>query len=481
MVRVRMAPSPTGPFHIGTARTALFNWLFARHHGGKFIVRIEDTDVQRSKPEFEQDILEGLRWLGLDWDEGPGKEGESGAPHQRDRIPLYSKALQTLLENGSAYHCFCTNEELEADKAAAEAAHLPYRYTGRCRTAPPSGRDRSVIRFRIPEGDPKIGWDDLIRGTVEFDRKELDDVIISKSLGEPLYNFAVVVDDAAMNISHVIRGEDHISNTPKQILIAQALGVALPQFAHIPLILNADRTKMSKRKNQVMVSDYRHQGYLPEALVNFLALLGWNPGTAQELFSLEELGKAFDLNRVQKSGAIFSDQKLQWFNQQYLNQKNAEQFMAVVQPYLPTVLPSVDLKTAVEILRPRVQILSQMTDAMSQLFGIEHVTYPDKLLIWPKLANAVPDGVAQTQRTITALQDIKELLTRLPVEWSSGALEAAIKEWIAKESRSAGEMLWPLRVALSGAQHSPTPFELLAACGKELSLKRIEYALQTLQ
>ncbi len=478
MVRVRIAPSPTGLFHMGTARAALFNWLFARHHGGKFLVRIEDTDLERSKPEFEQDILEGLRWLGLDWDEGPGKE-VLGPSHQRDRIPLYSKALKTLMDQGQAYHCYCTAEELESAKRAADAAHQSYRYDGRCRNTPPQDRDRSVIRFRIPDTALTIQWVDLVRGPVEFDRKELDDVIIAKSMEEPLYNFAVVVDDAAMNITHVIRGEDHISNTPKQLLIAQALGLPAPQFGHIPLILNADRTKMSKRLNNVAVSWYRSQGYLPEAMVNFLAFLGWNPGGEQEIFDSAELCKLFDLDRVQKSGAIFNEQKLRWFNHAYLNQKTPEQYKQLLTPYLPEIAKPVDLDIAIAVIRPRIEVLSEATEALQQLFGQQLLEYEASLLVWPKLVKTVPDAREQVHRTKKALEQTFAFIRTIE-PWQQQALEPTIKDWITRQSMGVGETLWPLRVALSGSQNSPTPFELLAACGKELSLQRIEYAVQKL-
>ncbi len=478
MVRVRIAPSPTGMFHIGTARTALFNWLFARHHGGEFIVRIEDTDRERSKPEFEQDILEGLEWLGLDWDEGPGKE-KSGPSHQMDRLPLYTEALQKLLERGHAYYCYCTTEELDNERSVAESLRRPYRYSGRCRTNAPTDRKQGVIRFRIPDDVVDIEWTDLIRGLVTFERETMDDVIIAKSLGEPLYNFAVVVDDASMNISHVIRGEDHISNTPKQILIARALGYEQPQFGHFPLILNADRTKMSKRLNNVAVSWYRSQGYVPEAMINFLALLGWNPGGEQELYSPQELSHVFDLNRVQKSGAIFNEEKLRWFNSQYLAKLSLEEFTQAAGRFIPPLEARVNRSKAIAVVRSRAEVLADLTEPLKAMFGNTIVGVTPSLLVWPKLAKTIPDQSDQLKSVRHSLERVKQCIA-MQTTWTESAIEQHIKQWIVTESLGVGEVLWPLRVALSGAKDSPNPFELLEACGKELSLERLEYAIQIL-
>ncbi len=478
MVRVRMAPSPTGMFHIGTARTALFNWLFARHHGGEFIVRIEDTDQQRSKSEFEQDILEGLKWLGLDWDEGPGKE-KSGPSHQMDRIHLYKVDLQKLLDRKQAYHCYCTSEEIDQERKAADSLRRPYRYSGRCRATPPEGRERFVIRFRIPDGVEGVEWTDLIKGTVRFERDSMDDVIIAKSFDEPLYNFAVVVDDAAMNITHVLRGEDHISNTPKQLLIARALGYNEPQFGHIPLILNSDRTKMSKRLNNVAVSWYRTQGYQPEAMVNFLTMLGWNPGGEQELYTPTELCKIFDLDRVQKSGAIFNEEKLRWFNSQYLAKLSIEEFSRIAEPFIPVLEPRVNRAKAIAILRSRAEVLADLTAPMNDMFALPQPSLDPNVLIWPKLGKKIPDVADQKKSVQESLKKVKEHID-LQNEWDENVLEQSIKQWITEQSLGVGEILWPLRVALSGNKDSPNPFELLEACGKELSLERIEYAIKQL-
>lgn len=478
MIRVRIAPSPTGLFHIGTARTALFNWLFARHYDGEFIVRIEDTDRERSKPEFEQDILDGLRWLGLDWDEGPGKE-KSGPSHQMDRLPLYKGALQTLLDQHHAYYCYCTIEEIDKERAVADSLRRAYRYSGRCRDTAQTGRTQSVIRFRIPDDIVTVEWTDLVRGSMRFERETMDDVIIAKSLDEPLYNFAVVVDDAAMGITHVIRGEDHISNTPKQILIAQALGYTQPLFGHFPLILNADRTKMSKRFNNVAVSWYRSQGYLPEAMVNFLALLGWNPGGEQEIYSPAELCKIFDIDRVQKSGAIFNEEKLRWFNSQYLARLSLDEFTRIAQPFIPALEPRVNRAKAIAILRSRAEVLSDLTEPMRAMFVDALPVFDARILVWSKLSKRLPTPNDQQASVLQTLQKIQTFFG-LSQEWSEGALEYAIKQWIQDQSMVVGEVLWPLRVALSGATTSPNPFELLEACGRELSLERIAYAIKQL-
>src|SRR5579859_2474990 len=316
-VRVRFAPSPTGYLHVGGARTALFNWLFARHSGGKFILRIEDTDRERSKPEYEEGIIRDLQWLGLDWDEGPSLGGRFGPYRQTERASLYREQLKKLLATGSVFHCFCTYKELEAERLAAQSTGKIYRYSGKCRNLPAeeiqakrkAGNPFS-IRLKVPEGT--TSFNDIVRGVVTVDHAEIDDFILVRSGGEPTYNFVASVDDALMKISHVIRGDDHLSNTPKQILICQALGLPLPLFAHIPLILGVDRTPLSKRHGANAVGEFKRQGYLPEAMVNYLALLGWSFDGKTEIFSKDELVKKFSLERVVKSAACFDYEKLQW-------------------------------------------------------------------------------------------------------------------------------------------------------------------------
>ena len=343
--RVRIAPSPTGPLHIGTARTALYNHLHARHVAGTFILRLEDTDVARSTIEYEKDILDGLHWLGLAWDEGPEMAGEPArGPHapyrQMERLPLYAAAAQRLLADDLAYPCFCTPEELDADRKAQEAAKQPPRYVGRCagltaeerRQREAEGR-RGALRFRVGEG--VVAFDDIVRGHVEFDVGNIGgDFVIVRADGTPLYHFTVVVDDAAMGITKVIRGEDHLSNTPKHILLFRALGETVPTFAHLPLILNPDRTKMSKRKSQTAVGDYIAQGFIREALVNYLAFLGWSTGTEEEILSLDEIVERFDLSTVHKGGAIFDRERLEWLNGQWIRRLDADDLVDRLRPFL---------------------------------------------------------------------------------------------------------------------------------------------------
>jgi glutamyl-tRNA synthetase len=343
--RVRIAPSPTGPLHIGTARTALFNFLHARHTGGTFILRLEDTDIARSSIAYEKDILDGLHWLGMRWDEGPEVAGEGArgpyAPYrQLERQPLHEAAANLLLDADKAYPCYCTPEELAAERAQQEAAKLPPRYSGRCASLTPAERSafeaegrRPALRFRVGEG--VVGWDDIVRGRIEIDVANIGgDFVIVRADGTPLYHFAVVVDDAAMEMTHIIRGEDHISNTPKHILLFRALGHDVPQFAHLPLILNADRTKMSKRKAQTAVGDYIAQGFIREALVNYLALLGWATGTEEEVLSLPEIVERFELGEVHKGGAVFDRERLEWLNGQWIRRLDADDLIDRLRPFL---------------------------------------------------------------------------------------------------------------------------------------------------
>ncbi len=343
--RVRIAPSPTGPLHLGTARTALFNYLFARHVGGTFVLRLEDTDQARSSIAYEKDILDGLHWLGLRWDEGPEVAGEAArgpfAPYrQMLRLPLYAEAADRLVAADLAYPCYCTAEELDADRRAQEAAREPPRYVGRCAALTPSERAAreaegraGALRFRVGTG--VVGFDDIVRGHVEIDVANLGgDFVIVRGDGTPLYHFTVVVDDAAMAITHVIRGEDHLSNTPKHILLFRALGYAEPAFAHLPLILNPDRTKMSKRKSQTAVSDYIAEGFIREAFVNYLALLGWATGTEEEVLSIDEIVERFALDHVHKGGAVFDRERLEWLNGQWIRRLDPDDLIDRLRPFL---------------------------------------------------------------------------------------------------------------------------------------------------
>jgi len=479
-IRVRMAPSPTGPLHFGTVRTALFNWLFARQHKGTFVVRIEDTDKERSEKKYEDGILEGLAWLGLDWDEGPGMplmgdKGNYGPYRQSERTPIYKKYLQQLLDGGHAYYCYCTKEDLEAQRQGLLAAGLAPKYNGHCRNlkAPPEeGRKPEVIRFKIPE--VKVEFKDLARGKVTFDAALLGDQVIAKDLDTPLYNFAVVVDDELMEISHVIRGEDHLSNTPKQILMQKALGFREPVYAHIPLILNADRSKMSKRVNDVALMSYRDKGYLPEAVMNFMALLGWHPKGDKEVMSPEELIEEFDISRVQQAGAIFNEEKLMWLNKEHLKKLSDTKIADMLVPLIEKetggkVPPRSMLENIIAVQRPRA---STLTDFITQGKFFFHLPdYEAKLLVWKNVPfNEVSPILKEIHRAFSAISagDFhKELLNE-------------VLAGIISQSGNRGMVLWPLRVALSGQSASPDPLDIMEVLGKEESLARIHGAIQKL-
>ncbi|WP_299228060.1 glutamate--tRNA ligase [Sulfurihydrogenibium sp.] len=325
MKRVRFAPSPTGYLHLGNARTALFNYLFSRHENATFILRIEDTDLERSKKEYEEMLMEDLKWMGIEWDEGPDVGGPHGPYRQSERLEIYMKYVDKLLKSGDAYYCYCTEEELEQEREKAIAEGRPYRYSGKCRNLTPEERAfyegkgiKPVVRFKVP--DKTVAFKDIIRGHVEIDTKEFGDFVIVRQDGMPVYNFVVVIDDALMGITHVIRGEDHLSNTPKQIVIYEALGFAIPQFAHLPIILGEDRTKLSKRHGAVSVRALKDDGFISEAVFNYLSLLGWHPKEEKEILSKEEIIKQFRIEDVNKSPAIFDRTKLRWMNGVYIRE-----------------------------------------------------------------------------------------------------------------------------------------------------------------
>ncbi len=398
--RARIAPSPTGPLHIGTARTALFNYLFARHVGGTFVLRLEDTDQARSSIAYEKDILDGLHWLGLHWDEGPEVAGEAArgpfAPYrQMLRLPLYAEAAGRLLANDQAYPCYCLPDELDADRKAQEAAKEPPRYVGRCAALTADERAARVaegrpaaVRFRVGTG--VVGFDDIVRGHVEIDVANLGgDFVIVRGDGTPLYHFTVVVDDAAMQISHVIRGEDHLSNTPKHILLFRALGYTEPAFAHLPLILNPDRTKMSKRKSQTAVSDYIAEGFIREALVNYLALLGWATGTEEEVLSIDEIVERFELDQVHKGGAVFDRERLEWLNGQWIRRLDPDDLIDRLRPFVEADLAAGridlmptddDLRSLLPVITERLPRLGAIGDLVGFLW-VHELTYDPALLV----------------------------------------------------------------------------------------------------
>ncbi len=473
-IRVRMAPSPTGSLHIGTARTTLVNWLYARHTGGTFVLRIEDTDKERSKKEYEIELLEGLTWLGFDWDEGPllggGEKGDFGPYRQSERTSIYKKYLEELLAKGSAYYCYCTKEDLEAQKQMMVAQGLAPKYNGHCRDLKeaPAGKKPEVIRFKLPE--IKVEFNDMVRGKVVFDAALFGDQVIAKDIDSPLYNFAVVVDDALMEITHVIRGEEHLSNTPKQILMARALGFPEPTFAHLPLILNPDHSKMSKRFADTALMEYRKKGYLPEAIVNFIALMGWHPKDDREVMTPKELTEIFDIERVQKAGAVFNQEKLDWLNREYLKTMSNEDIAEQLAPFFNDADITVDRTKAaavVGVVRGRASTLNDFVTHGAFFFVLPE--YGADMLIWKKK----PVTLSQVA---DVLEEVRKAFHAVPAEqFAREALTAAIAD--AMQNRERGEILWPLRVALSGQASSPDPMDIMGVLGKEESLRRIEVAV----
>ncbi len=463
---------------MGTARTAIFNWLFARQHGGSFILRIEDTDRERSRREFEDSITHGLRWLGLEWDEGPdgnhGKEkGKYGPYRQSERVEIYEKSLERLLREGRAYYCYCTKEELEAERQGLLAEGLPPRYSGHCREqkTPPHGKSPQVIRFRMPEGIVEVK--DLIRGTVSFDMNLIGDIVIAKDIHTPLYNFAVAVDDEEMKISHVIRGEDHLSNTPKQIVIQRALGFLEPVYAHLPLILSGARAKLSKRDMETSLLDYKARGYLPEAMVNFLALLGWHPTDNKEVFTQDELLAKFNLKRVQKSGAVWSGEKLDWVNGEHIKSLKPKELVKRIREFAKeekrTVADSASFEKIATLEQGRLARLADFFDLADFFFSLPE--YEAGLLAWQ---NDTPE---KTQHT---LEESLSILRAIPQKkFLRDTIEHALGELIAREGR--GSVLWPLRAALSGKKASPDPLDIMEILGHDETTRRISSAIEKLK
>jgi nondiscriminating glutamyl-tRNA synthetase len=490
--RVRIAPSPTGPLHIGTARTALFNYLYAHRTGGTFVLRLEDTDVARSSVAFEADIIDNLHWLGLTWDEGPDRAGgEDRGPYppyrQIQRMARHTEAARELLARDLAYPCYCTPEELDADRKAHEAAHEPPRYVGRCANLTPEERAareaegrRGALRFRVPPGI--VRWHDLVRGDVEIDTANLGgDFVIVRSDGTPLYHFAVVIDDADMAISHIIRGEDHISNTPKHILLFRALGFEVPAFAHLPLILNPDRTKMSKRKSQTAIADYRAQGILPEAFVNFLALIGWSTGTEEEILSLDELAGRFDLEHVQKGGAVFDRERLEWLNGQWIRRLEPDDLIDRLSPFLQRELDAgrIDRLPSSEELRallPIVQERLPRLDAIGDLVGFLWVDelQPDAGALVPKRW----DGATTREALAAARTTIADAAG--PVTFEADELEPPLRALAEARGWKAGDLFMAIRVAMTGRTATPPLFDTLVALGRDRTLGRLDHAIALL-
>lgn len=459
-VRTRFAPSPTGWLHIGGARTALFNWLFARHHGGKFILRIEDTDQIRSTEEATQAILEAMTWLGLDCDEGP--------VHQRDRLDLYRDAARKLVREGKAYYCSCTPEELENKRKQALAEGRKPKYDGTCREKEVGPGPNRVIRFRSSPVGVTI-LNDLIKGPISFNNEELDDLIIERSDGFPTYNFAVVIDDADMGMTHVIRGDDHVNNTPRQVLLYQALRYKVPEFAHVPMILGSDKTRLSKRHGATSVTAYRDMGYLPEALVNYLVRLGWSHGD-QEIFSLSELIEYFSLDSVGKSAAVFNPEKLIWLNQHYIKNKDLDTLTDTAAPYFKSLGIEVSnrdyLKRVVSDLRTRAKTMVDLAESGAFYFN-------DDIKYDPETAGKFLDPAGKA-----ILGDIAQGLSALD-GLSKENIEDTLRKISTERNAKLKNVVQPLRVALTGRTVSPGIDEVILTLGKECTLRRIRHALET--
>ena len=464
--RLRFAPSPTGYLHVGGARTALFNWLFGKRTGGTFILRIEDTDHARSTDAHTQVILDGLRWLGITWDEGPYFQGAEGARHRAD--------AEQLLLAGKAYRCFCSKDELEAARQATPGGAANYRYDRRCHRLMPDEIERrlaagrpSVIRFLIP--DEEIAWDDAIHGRIAFQGRDLDDLVILRSDGTPIYNLAVVSDDITMRISHVIRGDDHISNTPKQIALYRALGAPLPIFGHVPMILGPDGKKLSKRHGATAVGDYQAQGILPAAMRNFLALLGWSPGDDREIMPEADLIAAFSLDAVQKKPAVFDLTKLEWMNGQYLSALPAESIEALVLGHLADLGVATEgrnIRPAIDAVKSRARTLTQLAERVAVRLD------PNRAALEPKGEALIAKmGAAYRENlrhALVALEPIPD------AEWQPDRILEAIKRGAEAGGIKLGDAMQPIRVALTGDTVSEPVNELVAVVGKAVALARLE-------
>ena len=510
--RVRIAPSPTGMLHIGTVRAALFNYLFGKKYNGKFVLRIEDTDSARSEEKWVEDIVNGLKWLGIEWDEGPNpnnihKDMGNFAPYrQSKRREIYVKYIKKLLDEGKAYYCFCTIEELEAKKQYLMSIGKHPVYEGTCRNLTKDQVEEyltqkrpRVIRFKTPK--QKIILHDLIHGKTEIESELLGDMVIAKGLDDPLYNLAAVIDDAEMNITHVIRSDDHFSNTPKQILLYEALGLKMPQFAHMPLVLGQDRSKLSKRHGAVSVNQYREEGYLPETLINFIAFLGWNPGDDREIYSLNQLIKDFSLKGCHKSPAVFNQKRLLWLNGFYIRQKNLTKLTELCIPYLvqaklikeikdvdklppvfgqeivgqkylinetKEVTDSIALEKIVLLYQERLKVLSEIVE-LTDFFFRKEMSYDAELLAWKD---------ADDETILKALNILEEKLSIVEDnDWRKENLLTIIGPEAEKfKDGNRGYLLWPLRAALSGKKASAGPFEIAEVLGKEKTLGKIQKA-----
>lgn len=490
-VRTRFAPSPTGALHIGGARTALFNWAVARRSGGAFVLRIEDTDPERSKREYEDAILEGFRWLGIDWDEGPDVGGEHGPYRQSERVERHREIANRLLAEGLAYRCFATAEELAELRARQEANKETPRYDGRYRDFDPAEAERRAaagepftIRFKVPGRDDTEAatvFDDAIRGTVRFAHAEVEDWIMVRTDGSPTYNFVCVCDDSDMRITHVVRGEEHLVNTPKQILLFRALGLEPPTFAHLPLILGTDGKKMSKRTGDTALEAYREQGHPPEALVNFLCLQGWAIDGEREVFSREELVENFELSSVSKGGSVFDPDKLEWLSGEYLRSEPLERTLERAAVFLERagLLTDGDLEArrdfwllAIDAIRERVRRYAEVPERLAFLFA------PDRTLPFD------PKAEAKTRKNTEAAQilgDLRAFLAQLDAgRYTRDSLGGALKDWAGEAGHKLGAVFQPLRLALTGEAGGPELADVLVLLGRERALARLDAAVERL-
>lgn len=472
-VRVRFAPSPTGALHVGGARTALFNWFFARHHNGKFILRIEDTDQVRSTDEAIKAIYDGLEWLGLDWDEGPKVGGPHGPYCQTERLAIYKEHIDRLIKEGKAYYCFCTPEELDKKRKESARRKEAPKYDGSCRKLSTQEINNKlasnipcVIRFLIPAGEI-TEIDDLSRGKVTFENDLLDDFVLMKSDGFPTYNFAAVIDDSLMEITHIIRGDDHISNTPRQILLYGAFGFKLPKFAHIPMILGSDKARLSKRHGATSVIAYRDLGYLPEAMINYLARLGWGYRD-QEIFSREELIEKFSLEGVSRNPAIFDTEKLNWLNGQYIKKAIPERIVDLCEPLLLDAYGKIDfdyLTAVIKLFLDRIRVIPEVV-------GLTNYFFVDDFAIDEKAAEYLKDP--QAKELLIALKNSIEKLE----PFTKPAIEAAFKGLAKEKAVKLGVIIHPCRAALTGRVESPGIYDVVEVLGKEKVVNRLNSVIK---
>lgn len=474
MTRSRFAPSPTGYLHIGNARTAILNWLFARHTGGKFILRIEDTDRERSLPEYEREIIDNLHWLGVEWDEGPESGGDYGPYRQSERFDIYREYVKELLKEGRAFECWCTEEELREERQKALSEGRPPGYSGKCRRITGTLRRRYMvenrkpaIRFRV---DPQlIHFNDRVRGEVVFDSGNFGDFVILRSDGTAAYNFAVVIDDALMKITHIIRGDDHISNTPRQILLYKAMNLNQPEFAHIPMILGKDRQRLSKRHGAVSVNYYKEEGYLPEAMVNYLSLLSWSSETGNEILSRDRLIEEFDFNRISKSPAVFDEEKLNWMNGYYIRKAAIRRLVLLSLPYLKKKGYEIEsyetLEKMVEAVRNNISHLSEIEQYLKIFFEKEVVIS------------------GESHRRILKQDSVKAVMRQFLIELEqvdqiNRSNFSDIMRTVQRKTGVKGKELWmPMRIALTGRSEGPELPRIAEIFGKEKCFSRISYAL----